>query len=206
MSSIKTFEKGETIIRGCDHDIRNKTASELLRERMEGSEFYGMIIVSGSVVLEKEVTIREEQLPCGENVFSVPPKLDTDLVINRITHKVRSSIGRLRPRMKTMYLSVATFAEGDFFCPIVKESDYVYGVRENTTILYVPRTPFLLHKTGDKMIKLFNDLSQSKISVNYLLRKYNMSHVWKDYKHQLIQQVLTNKQKKKELLKWHWQF
>lgn len=208
-SYTKTFNKGDVIVKGEDYcrahnKIHDTTTAASL-------DTYGHVIVSGSAVLEKRLFINQEPLPCGTTIARLPTKLPDypqNKVLKRVTQRVRASIaleepapiqGKLDvppppPVFPTLkYLSVRTYIQGDLFLPFVHEEDYVIGAKEATTILYLPKTPFMLHKSGEVMVKLFDELSNAKITVEEQLKEYNSRRIWKDYRKQLVRQVLVDK-------------
>ena len=206
-SYIKTFAKGEIIVKGEDHCLARKDSKELLNSTMSCLDTYAHVVVNGSVVLEKRVSVKQEPLPCGTTIVSLPQETDTDAILNTVTHRVRESIAlEQSPDLGALavpsppssdptskYLSVCTYVPGDVFLPFVHEEEYVMGAKEATTLLFLPKTPFMLHKSGERMVKLFEGLAGAEISVNHLLREYNSARIWRDYRKQLVRTVLVDK-------------
>ena len=162
--------------------------------------------------------MKEEPLPCGTTIVnrakSTGAELtgqDSDALLSSVTQRVRESIAMDQPVVlshltappppptfaTSKYLSVKTYVVGDVFLPFIYEENYVIGAKEPTTILFLPKTPFMLHKSGEKMVKLFEELANSKIVLNSLLKEYNCGRIWKDYRKQVVRHVLVDKMLRK---------
>ena len=202
-SYIKTFAKGDLIIRGEDFCCENQNASDPLSTQLDT---YAYVVVSGSAVLEKRISVSQEPLPGGTTIVKLPESSVENKTLDAVAQRVRARTtmdlpfeGLLTlppppPEFPTLkYLSVQTYVTGDVFLPFIREKDYVVGAKEATTILFVPKTPFLLHKSGEVMDKLFDKLLNSKICVDEELKEYNSRRIWKDYRKQLVRQVLVDK-------------
>lgn len=206
-SFFKKFAKGEVIVRGEDFCLSNQS-SEVLKNRPVFLDTYAHVVVSGCAVLEKRIYLHQEPLPCGTTIARLPKNSINNTILAKVTKRVRASVfleqppqlqGKLSlppppPVFPTLkYLSVCSYVPGDIFLPFVLEENYVIGAKEATTILYLPKTPFMLHKSGETMVKLFDELTFSKITVDDLLKEYNSGRIWKDYRKQLVRQVLVDK-------------
>ena len=206
-SFIKKFAKGEVIVRGEDFCLANKN-SDLLIKQPGLLNTYAHVVVSGCAVLEKRLFVNQEPLPCGTTIVRLPKNDIHNKELEKVTRRVRASVhmeqpaelqGKLSlpnppPIFPTLkYLSVCSYVPGDIFLPFVHEKNYVIGAKEATTIMYLPKTPFMLHKSGETMVKLFDELTYSKITVDELLKEYNSRRIWKDYRKQLVRQVLVDK-------------
>ena len=204
-SYIKTFAKGDLIIKGEDFCLDNQNSSDPPSAHLDT---YACVVVSGSAVLEKQISVSQEPLPGGTTIVKLPDDSIENKTLETVTQKVRARTtmeqpfdfeGLLTlppppPEFPTLkFLSVQTYVAGDLFLPFVREKDYVVGAKEATTILYVPKTPFMLHKSGEIMAKLFDELLNAKISVDEQLKEYNSRRIWKDYRKQLVRQVLLDK-------------
>jgi hypothetical protein len=202
-SYIKSFAKGDFIIKGEDFYLDNQNSSDPSSAHLDT---YAHVVVSGSAVLEKRICVNQEPLPGGTTIVKLPESPMDNKTLETVTQKVRArttigpplegllTLPPLPPEFPTLkYLSVQTYVSGDIFLPFVHEHDYVVGAKESTTILYVPKTPFMLHKSGETMVKRFDELLNSKISVDEQLKEYNSQRIWKDYRKQLVPQVLVDK-------------
>ena len=200
---IKNFTKGDLIIRGEDFYLDHQNSSDPSTTHLDT---YAHVVVSGSAVLEKRICVNQEPLPGGTTIVKLPDNLMENKALEAVTQKVRAratmgqplegllTLPPLPPEFPTFkYLSVQTYVSGDIFLPFIHEKDYVIGAKEATTILYVPKTPFMLHKSGEMMAKLFDELLNSKISVDEQLKEYNSRRIWKDYRKQMVRQVLVDK-------------
>lgn len=206
-SYIKCFHKGDVIIRGEEYCIDGNDLNELGSAQIDT---YAHVVVSGSAVLEKQIYVSQEPLPGGTTIVKLPEQSMRDKTLETVTQKVRSMPTKIdhqpiqlqglftahvppseSPTLK--YLSVQTYIPGDLFLPFVHEKDYMIIAKEATTILHVPKTPFMLHKSGEVMVKHFDELLNSKISVVEQLKDYNSQRIWTDYRRQLVRQVLVDK-------------
>ena len=202
-SYIKTFAKGDLIIKGEDFCFENQNTNDPSSAQLDT---YAYVVVSGSAVLEKRISVSQEPLPGGTTIVRLPENSVENKTLDVLAQKVRARTtmdqpfeGLLTlppppPEVPTLkYLSVQTYVTGDVFLPFIHEKDYVVGAKEATTILFVPKTPFMLHKSGEVMVKLFDELLNSKICVDEQLKEYNSRRIWKDYRKQLVRQVLVDK-------------
>lgn len=136
----------------------------------------------------------------------------SEATLRRITDRVRESVCLEEPfqckvpvpipppRAPALkYLSVQTYLPGQVFLPFSKECDYVIGAKEPTMILFLPKSPFLLHKSGVRMVRMFDELANSLIPVRPSIQQYNSGRIWSDYRKQLVRQVLVDKMLRKSL-------
>ena len=206
-SYIKTFAKGDIIIRGNDYCLANRSSVDT----KNGSEFidtYACFVVSGCAILEKRLFLHQDPLPCGTTIARLPKSSEQNKVLQSLTRRVRSSAASelpvevqgkitlppLPPTVPSLkFMSVRSYMPGDLFLPFVHEENYVIGAKDATTILFIPKTPFMLHKSGEAMIRLFDELSNARITVDELLKEYNSGRIWKDYRKQLVRWVLVDK-------------
>jgi len=196
-SYIKHFNKGEIIIDGSERKSgKPRSSKEKVQSCMNSPEHFAYIVVSGSVVLEKRIVVCQKALPCGTTIVNLDQHSDQADLINIVKSKINShpiQAPNTACTWKQRYLSVKTFVVGDMFCSLDLEDGYVIGAKEATEILYLPKMPFMLHKLGEPMLKRFDQLSGYKITISTLLEEYNSNRLWKDYRKQLVKQVLEEK-------------
>lgn len=207
-SYIKIFTKGEIIVKGEDFYLANSLAkSEHDLGNPSILDTFAHVIVSGAAILEKRIFVNQEPLPCGTTIVRLPKNKLQDKVLDTVTQRVRASVAVEQPELQgrlalpplppnapaPKYISVRTYVPGDIFLPFLNEEEYVIGAMETTTILFLPKTPFILHKSGEVMVSLFDELSNAKIAVDEQIKEYNYERIWRDYRKQLVRQVLVDK-------------